>query len=426
MSVLDYLKSPVLRVPEPLECTPEILELPDPEKVIIPLEYPGQILFRPLVPVGAEVAKNQIIGLSGLGNYIHASISGKVTELKSVWSARSFHVPAVVIEKNDIPPLQGREILRQCGIDPKSATRLELFKAAGVISPWTTPGHDDSEIDIEGYPEISQVVIKGINQEPTICSFSVLLRTCTKEVQGALRQLGEILPQARVFLTVSRADAQWAEDVFSGLAEVVSLPNDYRGRIERPAMARLTGLKVKGNAPFRSCGLAVISTEQLLDMDRALKGHPCIRKAVTISCGDGAPPVTVRAAVGTTMRDLLASQGLTVENGDRVILGGPMAGTAQFTLETSLSKFQAGIHLQRAKDVLSDLNHTCINCGRCTQACPVNLQVHLIGRFVEYDQLFEANQYHPEACLKCGLCAFVCPSHRPLLQLINLASQYGS
>ena len=43
MSFLDVLKSPASRVPAPLDCPPEIIDLPDPDRVLIPLEYPGQI-----------------------------------------------------------------------------------------------------------------------------------------------------------------------------------------------------------------------------------------------------------------------------------------------------------------------------------------------------------------------------------------------
>ncbi len=426
MSVLDCFKVPALRVPKGIECTPGIVELPEPDQVVIPLEYPGQILFRPLVEGGDEVAQNQIIGQSEMGNFIHASISGTVTELKSVWSARGFHVPAVVIKKGANHSLGKEEILRECGIDPQSASRVDLLRAAGVVSPWTTPGRDDSEIDIENYPDITQIVIKGLNQEPTICSFHTLMRAHTEEMKSALQRLAEILPQARIRLTVCKKDKQWAREMFSDLAEVTPMPDDYRGRIERPAMGRLTGTTVPSRASYRSFGIAVISAEQLLDMYRALEGQPCIRKALTISTDDGFTPKTVRASIGTSIGDLLASQGLSLEEGDRVIMGGPMAGTAQFTLDTPLSKFQAGIHVQRARKVISDVNQTCINCGRCTQACPVNLQIHLIGRNVEFDWINEAAQYHPEACLECGLCAFVCPAHRPLLQLIKLACQNGS
>ena len=425
MSVLDILKPPAARVPAPLGHVPGIVDLPIPDRVLISLEYRGQILFRPLVQAGDEVARYQVIGRSERDNFIHASISGKVVELKSLWSARGFHIPVVVIEKGDAPPLEGDELLRQCDIDPQSATRMDLLRAGGVISPWTLPGPNDSEVDVEGYPEITQVVIKGVNQEPTISSLSLQLRTHTGEMQEALRRLAEIVPQARILLTVSETDAQWAGETFAGLAEVTPLPNDFRGRVERKVVRRLTGIKVPNTASFRTGGVAVVSSERLLDMYDALEGRPFIRKSVTISAGNEFAPVTVRAFVGTPIGELLASQNLVVEEGVRVIMGGPMTGFTQFTLDTPLSKFQSGIHVIRARDIVADVNLNCVNCGRCTQTCSVNLQVHLIARCVEFDQLADAQNYHPEACIGCGLCAYVCPAHRPLVQMITMASQYG-
>lgn len=424
MSFLDILKSPASRVPAPLDCPPNIIDLPDPDQVLIPLEYPGQILFRPLVQIGDEVAQNQVIGQSERGNFIHASISGKVVDLKTMWAARSYHVPAVVIEKSDAPALSGEELLRQCSIDPQSPSRLELMRAAGVISPWTTPGRDDSEEDIGDYPDIGQIVIKGVNQEPTICSFRLLLRARSTEVKEALHRLSEILPQAKINLAVIKADAQWATENFSSLAVIVPLSNDFSDRIERTYVRRLTGINVPNNASYRSGGVAVISVEQLLDMYDALEGRPCIRKTVTITASRDFTPVTVRTAIGTSIGDLLATQGLVVEEGDRIIMGGPMSGTAQFTQETPLSKFQAGIHVLKAQDIIADVNFICVNCGRCTRACPVNLQIHLIGRCVEFDQLSEAQAFHPEACIDCGLCAFVCPAHRPLVQMVKMATNF--
>jgi electron transport complex protein RnfC len=58
------------------------------------------------------------------------------------------------------------------------------------------------------------------------------------------------------------------------------------------------------------------------------------------------------------------------------------------------------------------------------RACPANLQVHMIGRCVQFGQVAEAVDYHPEACFDCGLCTFVCPARRPLVQLVNMAKSH--
>ena len=97
---------------------------------------------------------------------------------------------------------------------------------------------------------------------------------------------------------------------------------------------------------------------------------------------------------------------------------------AQFTDETPLTKSSHGIYLVPREAIPEEVNLTCVNCGRCTRACPVRLQVHLIGRYVEHGLLAESKTFYPEACNACGLCTYVCPAHRPLVQLIKMSIQY--
>jgi electron transport complex protein RnfC len=65
----------------------------------------------------------------------------------------------------------------------------------------------------------------------------------------------------------------------------------------------------------------------------------------------------------------------------------------------------------------------CISCGACVDVCPVNLQVHVIGRYSEFALFDRIPDLQIDACLECGLCAAACTAHRPLLQLIRLAKR---
>jgi len=425
MSLLELMKTPAARMPRVPEGAPDIIDLPDPDEVIIPLEYPGQILFMPLVQAGDTVARNQAIGRSELGNCVHASIGGEIKEIRTIWTARGYHVPAVVIAKSDVPDLTPEESLSRCGLDPSSATRLELLKACGVISPWTTPGRHHCESCGPEAPPIRHIVVKGINEEPTINNFELLLKERAEDLREGLRRLPEIEAQAKIWLTVPRKLVDWARDFFGDGIGIVGVKNDYRERIEAVVVPRVTGVAMATTHPFRDYGVAVLSVECLLNAIDGLQGVPVVRKTVTISGGPLAQPVTVRTAVGTTTKALLASQGLDAADFGRVVIGGPMKGYAQYTDETPLSKFQHGVYLLEADALPSEVNLTCINCGNCARACPNNIQVHLIGRYVEHGLLNDVARYHPEVCHECGLCAFVCPSHRPLVQLVKMAKKYG-
>ncbi len=426
MGLLDVIRTPAATVPRVASRgTGRIVDLADPESVAIPLEYPGQILFRPTVNPGDDVARGQVIGRSELGNCLHASISGRVKEVRTTWSARGFHVPALVIERSGDRAFSPEQCLAEHGLHLAAARRLDLLKAGGVVSPWTTPGLDHAEAEPDMYPEVRHIVVLGANAEPTIFNYELLIEERSADLLAGLRRLIEIAPQAKLWLTVPRRLGRWARDLFAEVVQVVELSDEYRQRIERVVVAKLTGTATPATMPYRQHGVAVMSVEQVLVAMDALQGRPFIRKTVTILVDGVADPVTVRAPLGISVRDLLQSQGLDAADHARVVMGGPMRGKAQYTDETSLSKFQDGICLVSADRLPSEVNLTCVNCGRCVRACPVNLQIHLIGRCVEYDQFAQAMQYHPQFCLECGLCAYVCPSRRPLVQLIKMACKYG-
>ncbi|HOX25336.1 MAG TPA: 4Fe-4S dicluster domain-containing protein [Candidatus Krumholzibacteria bacterium] len=418
-------KTPAARVPRCPEGTPGIVELPDPDEVVIPLEYPGQILFRPLVQAGDQVARYQPIGRSERGNVVHASIGGRVQEIRAVWTARSFHVPAVVIRRGAVADLTPAEVLVRCGLESGTASRIDAMRACGVISPWTTPGRNHCESDPGEFPDVRHLVIEGFHEEPTICGFEQLLLANAEALRDGLPRLTDLAPQARIWLTVRRPLKAWAHKVFGAAVTVVGVPDDYRRRLARPRISRLTGIPIPRTAAYRQHGVAVLPTEFALAALDAMHGRCFVRKTVTLAGRPFARPLTVRAPLGITVRQILASQGVDAAQFGRVVMGGPMMGHALYTDETPLSKFQHGVFLLGRDELPAEVNLACVNCGRCTRACPARLQVHLLARYVEYDQLGDACRFHPEACLECGLCAFVCPARRPLVQLVKMAKRYG-
>jgi electron transport complex protein RnfC len=401
--------------------TPMVIE---PRRVIIPLEYPGQVLYRPLVSAGTAVRKNQIIGRSELDNCVHASISGVVTEIKSVWTARGFNVPAVVIDRNDEPPLSVDEMFEQFGVRFESASRLQKLKACGVLSPWTLAGRFHHEEVSKGLPEVTRIIIKGINEEPTVFTFAELLRRLPDRIKSGIGGLKNIAPNAEIILTTPNNLRSWAASEFGDEARVVGLSDQYRERIERLVVKRLTGITVPNTLSYRTAGIAVISVEYLIKLAEALdRKGPFVTKHLTITSSNGFRPIAVSFPVGTTINTLLWSLGLDEADYGRIIVGGPMKGNAQFSIDTPLTKSSHGLYLLSEEHIPEEVNLTCINCGRCTRACPVKLQVHLIGRCVEHGFLGEARRYQPSACNECGLCTYVCPSHRPLVQLIQMCNR---
>ena len=80
-----------------------------------------------------------------------------------------------------------------------------------------------------------------------------------------------------------------------------------------------------------------------------------------------------------------------------------------------------GLTIIAAADLTHLTQNSCINCGRCTQFCPVGIQVNLTARFAEFNLIEEAYARGAGACIECGVCAYVCPARRPLVQYMRYA-----
>lgn len=425
MSWVQTLMRPLAYVPAPIEHERTVTTTVRPDHVVIPLEYPRQVFYKPLVEAGDRVLKNQIIGQSELGNCVHASISGVVKEIKSIWTARSYHVPAVVIERNASGTMAVNDLFECYGVPYQSASRIQKLKALGVISPWTLPGKFHHEEYLDRFPDVTHVVIRSIDEEPTVFTSRLLLQQRTKDLARGIMHLKDLAPGATISLVVPKSLSQWTRERFGDLVRVTGISDDYKNRIERLLIPRLTGVDIPNTVAYRQVGVAVVSIENLLAIADALEGNgPFVSKYVTIAGDSIKKPVTVRVPIGTPIRTVLESQGIFENSYARLLVGGPMKGIAQFSDETPLTKTSHGLFLMSSEALPEEVNLTCMNCGRCTTACPVNLQVHLISRYVEHDFLSEAISYQPTACNECGLCAYVCPAHRPLVQLLQMCKKY--
>ncbi|MGB3210232.1 MAG: 4Fe-4S dicluster domain-containing protein [Desulforhopalus sp.] len=413
-------KTPIL--PGVSNYDPVIRRVEDPDRVVIPLDYPGRVRYLPVVEAGDSVRKGQVIGRSRLGNCTFASISGTVKEITTVWTAQSVHSPAIVIENNGGQPMTSEEIFDgPVPCDDKESV-IARMRAAGVNPPWTFSGRDYADGEIEDLPSVRAVIISGVRQEATVLTSQLLLEQEADKVADGLKRIGALLPDAKVWLTVPEHLRSWAEPRFSGLVELAFLPENYSARIEREVVTQLLGRRIPSRESYRSHGIAVMDVEYLLATVDALDGlRPFMQKCITISGAGIDKAVTVRFPLGTSLRHILASQGLNVSDFTRQIVGGPMMGFAQYSDLVPLT-YNSGIFLITEDVSPFDSVAPCIFCGRCTRVCPVNIQVHMLNRMIEFGKLESTKGLHPEACHECGLCAQVCPAERPIVQLLHFCN----
>ena len=167
----------------------------------------------------------------------------------------------------------------------------------------------------------------------------------------------------------------------------------------------------------------MVSVEDAVGMLSCLRtGRPIIEKTVTFSNGTGTLK-NYKVRIGTPIRALLETAGVTPTSKGKVIVNGIMGGYACFSDEQPIGSDTMSVSVQSPSDIAFFQDTACTNCGKCNAVCPVDLEVNLLGRFSEYNVFDKCRTFGAENCIECGLCAYVCPARRPLVHLITHAKQ---
>ena len=93
-------------------------------------------------------------------------------------------------------------------------------------------------------------------------------------------------------------------------------------------------------------------------------------------------------------------------------------GTALSSLDVPITRQFNAITVYNEKEEEAG---PCIKCGRCLNACPMNLFPASAERVLKIGTAEAIESLHPEYCMGCASCSFVCPAKKPLAQAMSLA-----
>ncbi|MBR5430320.1 MAG: SLBB domain-containing protein, partial [Firmicutes bacterium] len=165
-------------------------------------------------------------------------------------------------------------------------------------------------------------------------------------------------------------------------------------------------------------GCAVFNPETCAAVWRAVTtGLPLVTCSVTVSGSAVANPKNLICRVGTPIESLFAAAGGFREDPYKMILGGPMMGSAVYSLDLPVLKTTNSLlAFSRDEDKFA-ANPTCIHCGRCIKACPMHLMPMYLNMYYNKGMIRELDELHVTDCIECGSCAYVCPGRLPLTQV---------
>ncbi len=429
---LGIIKSPGAPVPHRKHTTHcETVEMPVPATVSICMQQHIGVPCTPTVKVGQEVFVGTVIGDSDkfISAPIHSSVSGKVKKIDTVLMPNGSKAQTVIIETdgNQTPDPELKA--------PVVNTAQDLIKAvrdSGLVGLGGAgfPTHVKLNPSPEAKEKIDTLIINAAECEPYITADVREIIENSWDILSGVYTVSELLGVKEALIAIEDNKPEAIEimkniaakdDDHGDIVKVKVLPSRYPQGAEKVLIDQCTGRQVPPGKLPADVGVVVMNVASVATLARYLKtGMPLVRKRLTVDGSAIKEPKNVSVPIGVSVKDVIEFCGGYKEEPAKLLYGGPMMGTAIANEDMAILKQNNAILAFNREEAMSYEPSACIRCGRCVNACPMNLMPTKLEQASISKNAEVLKNYNVLTCMECGCCSFVCPANRKLVQNIRV------
>lgn len=401
--------------------------LPASPKLFIPLR---QHIGEPAVPVvkaGDMVKKGQVIAESpdGRGTPVHSSTSGKILEIGNYAHPIYGLSVCVVVESDGQDEWQENLLTERSYENLSSAELIDIIFKNGIVGMGGAAFPTHIKLSPPKDKNIDLLIVNGAECEPYLTSDYRMMIEFPDEIVKGIKIVMKILNVQKALIGIEHNKPEaiklMREKCKGTPIEILELETRYPQGAEKMMIKVMTGREVPSGKLPMDVGCVVQNVGTLKAVTDAVeKNIPLIERVVTVAGRTVKDPKNLMVKNGTPFKDMFEyCGGFTGING-KIIMGGPMMGMAQVSLDAVVIKATSGVVAIAENDVDYKPERACIRCGRCVEACTMGLRPNILSILSEKGQHQTAQtDYDLMDCVECGCCYYVCPSRRNIVHYIR-------
>ncbi|MBF0451339.1 MAG: 4Fe-4S dicluster domain-containing protein [Candidatus Magnetomorum sp.] len=386
----------------------KIEDIPMPEQAMLFVDQPKNRDRKYVIKIGDTVKTGQKLNVfDGVEATTISTVTGTVTDIQTYRSDYGQTYAALTIKTvND-------------DMD-EAIVALTQAPALNTLSPYSSnlPGAPNLSVFEQYASAIHTVVINGLDDDLLVSVNQWAAQYLTSNIKAGVGFFKDIPGVKRVILT---APERMLSVVNSSGAEISVIEEIYPKVLPAFIMRDLLGTVLPAGDTTEKHGVTFIKAEAVAAIGQIVSTKTLpISKVLTVVKRDGSCQ-NVRVRMGTPLKSVFDALNITTQTGDRIILGGPMRGTAIYSENIPVLATTDGVTIQNASDIPRVSTDPCTNCGECIRVCPADMPVNVLVRYLENGLYQEAKDLCDLlSCVECGLCSYVCPSKMPIFQYIKL------
>lgn len=403
----------------------QIRQVEPPEQIALLLQQRIGSEAKPCVKIGDRVLTGQVIAkTSGKYQiYICASISGVISAIEKRQIPHPSGINAMYIVIDSDGKDEWIEIEKHNKDFQHYAPEkvIQRIREAGIVGMGGAgfPTH----AKITNAQGTHTLIVNCTECEPGIMCDDALMQHYPREVIRGTEVLMHSCGAKKTIIAIENDKQEAFNSLlmynFNSNIEIIQIPTKYTSGAEKLLIKTLLGIEIPSGGFASDCGILCqnVGTVKAI-YDAVIDNKPLISRIVTVTGSGVKTPRNYEARLGTSFASVVA-QSEPNNKAHHIRMGGMMMGIDIANTQYSICKTTNCIFVNNITPTPNV--QSCIRCGQCNTACPVNLLPQQLFWYAKSENTDRAMDYNLGDCIECRCCDVVCPSHIPLAQYFSFA-----